>query len=114
RQSTTLQKTQGELDELRTQVKNHLTQTAASLKQLNDNTRALQNQVAADALRISGLDLLPADSQHNEEFRLAQLLNTDDIAHPRDYAPKEKNSRSTLSEDYGLRDDDYESHKVRG
>lgn len=113
-QSTTLQKTQRELDDLRSQIKDYFTHSATSLQQLNDSTRILQNQLAADALKISGLDLLPTGSQHSEEFRLAQLLSTDGIAPPRDYAPKEKNSRSTLAEEYGLRDDDYEPTKVQG
>jgi len=113
-QSTTLQKTQQEFDDLRNQIKEHFAQSASSLQLLSDNTRNLQSQLAADALKISGLNLLPTDSPHREEFRLAQLLSTDGIAPPRDYVPKEKNSRSTLSEEYGLRDDDYEPQKVQG
>lgn len=113
-QSTTLQKTRQELDDLRSQIKDHFTHSASSLQQLSDSARTLQNQLAADALKISGLDLLPTGSDHPEEFRLAKLLSHDGVAPPRDYAPKEKNSRSTLSEDYGLRDDDYEPKKVQG
>jgi len=113
-QSTTLQKTQQELDDLRSQIKDYFTHTAATLQQLSDSTRALQNQLATDALKISGLDLLPAESQQSVEFRLAQLLSPDGVAPPRDYAPKEKNGRSTLSEEYGLRDDDYEPKKIQG
>lgn len=113
-QSTTLQKTRQELDDLRSQIKDYFTHSASSLQQLSDSTRALQNQLAADALKISGLDLLPTGSHQGEEFRLAQLLSPDGVEPPRDYAPKEKNSRSTLSEEYGLRDDDYEPRKVQG
>jgi len=113
-QSTTLQKNRQELDELRSQVKDHFTHSANALQQLSDNTLALQNQLAAEALKISGLDLTPKGNQHSEGFRLAQLISNDGIEPPRDYAPKEKNSRSTLSEEYGLRDDEYETQKVQG
>lgn len=113
-QTTTLQKTRQELDDLRSQIKEYFTHAATSLQQLNDSTRALQNQLATDAMRISGVDLMPANNNNSEEFRLAQLLSHDGIAPPRDYAPKGENSRGTLAEEYGLRDDDYEPKKNQG
>lgn len=114
-QSATLQKAQQDLEHLRSQVKEHFTHTAASLQQLSDSARTIQNQLATDALKISGLDLLPPnDSGNSEEFGLARLLSHDGTEPPRDYAPKEKNSRSTLAEEYGLKDDDYEPRKIQG
>lgn len=113
-QTTTLQKTRQELDDLRNQIKEHFTHSATSLQQLSDNARSLQNQLATDAMKISGLDLTPANSNNSEEFRLAQLLSHDGVAPPRDYAPKGEHSRSTLAEEYGLRDDDYEPKKIQG
>lgn len=112
RQAASLQKAQQDLEDLRSQTREHFTSAAASLQQLSDSTRQLQTQLAIDALKISGLELAPAsENPELEEFRLARLLGTTeenveaprDYA-PRDYAPKGKNSPSTLSEEYGLKD----------
>lgn len=90
----------------RQQMTEHFSQTAALLKTINDSCRSLQNHVAIDALKLTGLDLRePSSTIEESEYNLARLAGGQPVEPPRDYAPKNKDSLGTLSEEYGLHDD---------
>jgi uncharacterized membrane-anchored protein YhcB (DUF1043 family) len=90
----------------RQQMNEHFTQTASLVKTITEACRNLQDHVAVDALKLTGLDLRePSSNIDASEFSLARLAGADTIEPPRDYAPKNKGSLGMLSEEYGLHDD---------
>jgi uncharacterized membrane-anchored protein YhcB (DUF1043 family) len=90
----------------RQQMNEHFTQTATIVKNITDSCRNLQDHVAVDALKLTGLDLRePNSSIDDSEFSLARIAGNQAIEAPRDYAPKNKGSLGMLSEEYGLHDD---------
>lgn len=90
----------------RQQMNEHFTQTATIVKTIADDCRNLQDHVAVDALKLTGLDLRESASTVSEsDFSLARLAGSQPIEPPRDYAPKNKGSLGMLSEEYGLHDD---------
>jgi len=94
----------------RQQMNEHFTQTATIVKTITDTCRNLQDHVAVDALKLTGLDLREqTTSLDASEFGLARLASEQSIEAPRDYAPKNKGSLGMLSEEYGLHDD-YDDH----
>lgn len=97
------------------QMNEHFTQTATIVKTIADSCRNLQDHVAIDALKLTGLDLRePTSAIAEPEFRLARLAGGQSIEPPRDYAPRNKGSVGMLSEEYGLHDDyDDEPKKAR-
>jgi len=111
-----LRKANEALSHYRQQMNDHFTQTATLVKTINDNCRSLQDHVAVDALKLTGLDLRETSSTIEEsEFNLARLAGGQPVEPPRDYAPKSKGSLGMLSEEYGLHDDyDDEPKPARG
>lgn len=94
----------------RQQMNDHFTQTANLVKNISDNCRSLQDHVAIDALKLTGLDLRePTSAVSEADFNLAHTAGGHPIEPPRDYAPKSKNAIGMLSEEYGLHDD-YDDH----
>lgn len=117
-QTATLKKTQQDLEDLRSQIKEHFTHTSGTLLQLSESARNLHTQLAHDAMKISGLDLHPAENKQTEEYHLSRLLSGQATEAPRDYAPKDYAPKTeygggTLSEEYGLKDDDYSPKSAR-
>jgi len=121
-QTATLKKTQQDLEDLRSQIKEHFTHTSGTLLQLSESARNLHTQLAHDAMKISGLDLHPAENKQTEEYKLSRLLSGQATEAPRDYAPdhapkdyapKTEYGSGTLSEEYGLKDDDYSPKSAR-
>ena len=90
----------------RQQMDEHFTQTATIIKTITDGCRQLQDHIAVDALKLTGLDLRePTTTIDEADFSLARIAGGQAIEPPRDYAPKSKGSVGMLSEEYGLRDD---------
>jgi uncharacterized protein len=90
----------------RQQMNEHFTQTATIVKTISDNCRNLQDHVAVDALKLTGLDLRePTSTVDEADFSLARIAGGQPIEPPRDYAPKSKDAIGMLSEEYGLHDD---------
>jgi len=105
-QSEQLRKAQDELAHSRSQLNEHFTQTSHLLQTIAEDCRRLQDHVAIDALKLTGLDMREATSKIEETtLELARLSGGQTIEPPRDYAPKAKGSIGMLSEEYGLRDD---------
>jgi uncharacterized membrane-anchored protein YhcB (DUF1043 family) len=115
-QEAQIRKAQEELAHYRQQMNDHFVQTSHLLQAITEDCRRLQDHVAIDALKLTGLDLREATSRIEESnLHLAQLTAGQSIEAPRDYAPRTKGAVGMLSEEYGLHDDyDEEPKPVRG
>lgn len=102
------------------QVSDHFLQTAHLINRLNKDYRDIHNHLADGASELcneeSANDLLSLSEDpllsDNQEERVIQAdaeiesgaEENDDLAPPRDYAPKADEDKGTLSEDFGLKD----------
>lgn len=83
--------------------------TSEHVAQLSQQFRAMNEHLAASALRLTtpeiGRKILEASNTSLEDAP-AGSLPVQHLEPPRDWAPKPVGSKGTLSEDYGLHDDD--------
>lgn len=100
---TQLQKAEHELRQKNTQIAEHFSHTASLLSNLTRNYRDLHDYLASSAQQLGNIDIQPVLQNDNQT---APILGQGVVINPPlDYAPKKNN---TLSESYGLKDDEAE------
>ncbi len=107
-----LQESEKKLTQYQQEVTEHFAQTAKLVNTLTQSYRDVHEHLSSDALKLANVDIsrqLLKDASSDSD----NLLNSDsdmaeeDFQPPRDWAPKTPGSEGTLSENFGLRDDDY-------
>ncbi|MCH9691662.1 MAG: DUF1043 family protein [Gammaproteobacteria bacterium] len=96
------------LEELQAQINEHFDQTAKLFHSLSQSYEEVHEHMVNSALRLSnqdiGRDMLKAGS--------GKLRDEDEnlqVQPPRDWAPKAPGAKGTLSEDFGLEDENLNS-----
>jgi uncharacterized membrane-anchored protein YhcB (DUF1043 family) len=105
-----LEKAEHTLSEYQHQVTEHFTQTASLVNNLTESYRDIHEHLASSALKLSNLDISqPVIIADARSTLAAQVASGQPIEPPKDYAPKESEGPGTLSEEYGLRDDEQDN-----
>ena len=98
-----LQDAERKLKEQQSQITEHFSHTASLVSNLTRNYRDLHDYLASSAQQLGNIDIQPtllSDSKSSPILGQGAVINP-----PLDYAPK-KGDVGTLSESYGLKDDD--------
>ena len=90
------------------EVAKHFVETSARIKELTQSYKELHEHLARGAANLASPDisrelLEAASSQEESKVVKVDELN---LEPPRDWAPKAPGQKGTLSEDYGLREND--------
>jgi uncharacterized membrane-anchored protein YhcB (DUF1043 family) len=91
------------------QVTQHFSTTAELVNSLTSSYRNVHEYLASSAMQLSNLDIsrqiltgqTAANTSNDSTTETEELIEP-----PKDYAPKTDDGVSTLSEEYGLKDDD--------
>ena len=100
---TRLRETEQKLQQQQAQMTEHFNHTAALVNNLTRSYRDLHDYLAASAQQLGDIDIQPvmlADNKASSILGKGAVINP-----PLDYAPK-KGTVGTLSESYGLREDE--------
>ncbi len=83
-------------------------QTAQHVQSLTRTYRDLHEHLVSSALKLTTPEITRelVESINNLAESKTNYISTERIEPPRDWAPKPLGAKGTLSEDYGLRDDD--------
>jgi uncharacterized protein len=86
-------------------------QTAQHIQTMTQTYRDMQEHLATSALKLATPDISRKilDSTAMLGESKGNYLSPERLEPPRDWAPKPAGAKGTLSEDYGLRDDDHQS-----
>ena len=108
-----LQNSEKQLLQYQQEVTTHFAQTAQLVNTLTQSYRDVHEHLAKDALKFANVDisrqLLKNASLENDAVISTPEINEGNFHPPRDWAPKSPGSEGTLSENYGLHEnEDYE------
>lgn len=104
------------------QVSDHFVQTAQLINRLNEDYRAIHNHLAKGATELCNEDnvnnLLDLSNEVPESEPVAleeDISQIEDIyaEPPRDYAQKSNDDQGTLSEEFGLKDQEKDTEKEK-
>lgn len=91
-------------------VAESFSQTSQLIHNLAQSYRDMHEHLAHSALRLTTPEIsrkiLESANPSSDNSKGSFINNAQHIEPPRDWAPKSAGSKGTLSEDYGLRDDD--------
>lgn len=111
-----LHKAESDLQGYQRDVAEHFAQTAGLVNNLTHAYRDMHEHLANGALKLAtpaiSRQLIDSASGVAGAATGATYLGEQAIEPPRDWAPKVAGSKGTLSEDYGLRDDDHTAGSV--
>ncbi len=100
-----LEKAEEGLSEYQHQVTEHFTHTASLVNNLTESYKDIHEYLAVSAMKLSNMDISQPVIIADANSRLAQVA-AGQVEAPKDYAPKDENGPGTLSEEYGLKDDE--------
>ncbi|MGH1439143.1 MAG: YhcB family protein [Cellvibrionaceae bacterium] len=99
------------LTEYQQEVTEHFAQTAKLVNTLTQSYRDVHEHLSGDALKLANVDIsrqLLKDSSNEDDKVLGDsALPESDFQPPKDWAPKTPGKEGTLSENFGLSDDDH-------
>lgn len=103
-----LHQAESELQAYQRNVAEHFAQTSSLVNNLTQAYRDVHEHLANGALKLAtpAISRQIIDSANASDTGNKAYLGEQTIAPPRDWAPKSPGSKGTLSEDFGLRDDD--------
>jgi len=95
-------------------VAESFSQTAQHVQVLTQSYRDMHEHLANSALKLATPEISRKilESASNLGDNKTSYINAQNIEPPRDWAPKAVGSKGTLSEDFGLRDEDDHRHAV--
>ncbi|MGL6161098.1 YhcB family protein [Microbulbifer sp.] len=99
-----LREANSKLEDFQLQVNEHFDQTAQLVHNLTESYREVHEYLANSAVRLSSQDI----GRQMLEAGSGKLSDNDEsqaVAPPRDWAPKEPGAKGTLAEDFGLEKD---------
>lgn len=106
-----LQDSEKKLTEYQQEVTEHFAQTAELVNNLTQSYRDVHEHLSSDALKLANVDisrqLLKNASGDDDKLLGETTLEEKNFQPPKDWAPKTPGSEGTLSESYGLSDDEY-------
>lgn len=110
---TKLQDSEQKLTEYQQEVTEHFAQTAKLVNTLTQSYRDVHEHLSGDALKLANVDisrqLLKDSSNENDKVLGDSAMPESDFQPPKDWAPKTPGKEGTLSENFGLNDDDHSS-----
>ncbi len=104
-----LRETEDNLQRYQQDVAGHFAETAQLVNNLTESYREVHEHLANGALKLTTPAIsrqILASADTHLLGREALRLREEQFQAPRDWAPKAAGTKGTLSEDYGLRDDD--------
>lgn len=109
---TKLQDSEQKLTEYQQEVTEHFAQTAQLVNTLTQSYRDVHEHLSSDALKLANVDisrqlLKSAASEEDGLLGESNIREEGDFQPPKDWAPKTPGKEGTLSENFGLSDDDY-------
>jgi len=108
-----LQDSEQKLTEYQQEVTEHFAQTAQLVNTLTQSYRDVHEHLSGDALKLANVDisrqLLKDGSGEDDTLLGNSAIPEDDFQPPKDWAPKTPGKEGTLSENFGLSDDDYKT-----
>lgn len=106
-----LQDSEHKLSEYQQEVTEHFAQTAQLVNTLTQSYRDVHEHLSSDALKLANVDisrqLLKSASSDKDQLLGDTSIREDDFQPPKDWAPKTPGKEGTLSENFGLHEDDY-------
>lgn len=105
-----LQDSEKKLSAYQQEVTEHFAQTAKLVNSLTQSYRDVHEHLASDALKLANVDIsrqLLKASGDDDKLMGEPDLGEESFEPPKDWAPKTPGSEGTLSENFGLNDDDY-------
>lgn len=106
-----LHQAESSLQSYQRDVAESFSQTAQHVHNLTQTYREMHEHLANSALKLATPEIsrkILDSANSNLGDAKTSYINAQNILPPRDWAPKDAGSKGTLSEDYGLRDDDPE------
>ncbi len=106
---TKLQDAENHLTEYQQEVTEHFAQTAKLVNTLTESYRDVHEHLASDALKLANVDIsrqLLKNAEGGDELLTEESMNESDFQPPRDWAPKTPGKEGTLSENFGLNEED--------
>lgn len=93
-------------------VAESFSQTSHHIQNMTQSYREMHEHLANSALKLATPEISRKILESNTSLgdSNTSYINAQHIEPPRDWAPKAVGSKGTLSEDYGLRDDDHDAH----
>jgi uncharacterized membrane-anchored protein YhcB (DUF1043 family) len=106
---TQLQEAEEQLTGYQQEVTEHFAETAKLVNTLTQSYRDVHEHLANDALKLANVDIsrqLLSNASADDALLGETSLNEENFQPPRDWAPKSPGSAGTLSESFGLADDE--------
>lgn len=107
-----LEKAEQQLNDYQNQVTEHFSHTSQLVNNLTSSYRDIHEYLAASAMRLSNLEISEPVIIASASTNLAKLAAGQSVEPPKDYAPKTGAAPGTLSEEYGLKENDEETESL--
>jgi uncharacterized protein len=106
-----LNEAESSLQSYQRDVAESFVQTARHIQAMTQSYRDMHEHLANSALKLATPEISRQilESSDNLGDNKTSYINAANIEPPRDWAPKPLGAKGTLSEDYGLRDDDHQA-----
>ena len=107
---TKLQESEEKIKDYQEQVTNHFAETAKLVNTLTQSYRDVHEHLANNALKLANVDIsrqLLGKTDSDDELINDNPITEESVQPPRDWAPKLQGNQGTLSESYGLKEEEY-------
>jgi uncharacterized membrane-anchored protein YhcB (DUF1043 family) len=112
-----LKESEHKLNEYQQEVTQHFADTAQLVNNLTQSYRDVHEHLSSNALKLANVDIsrqLISGAGSDDKILGDASINEEDFQPPKDWAPKVPGEEGTLSESFGLGEEEDDSHSELG